>query len=100
MGTVMQVPWTRAGAWSDLVSDLKYAGFEIAALALTPEATALDKFAIDVPEKLALVLGTEGDGLSSEAVQSADFVVSIPMRGSVDSLNVAAASAVAMWALR
>lgn len=100
MGTVMQVPWTRAGAWSDLVSDLKNAGFTIAALALTPEATALEEFALTVPEKLALVLGTEGDGLSSEAVRSADHVVSIPMRGSVDSLNVAAAGAVAMWALR
>lgn len=100
MGTVMQVPWTRAGAWSDLVSDLKNAGFTIAALALTPEATALEEFALTVPEKLALVLGTEGNGLSSEAVRSADHVVSIPMRGSVDSLNVAAAGAVAMWALR
>ncbi len=100
MGTVMQVPWTRAGAWSDLVSDLRNAGFQIAALALTPEATTLDAFAITVPEKLALVLGTEGDGLSPEALRSADHIVSIPMKGSVDSLNVAAASAVAMWALR
>ena len=100
MGTVMQVPWTRSGPWSELVSDLKGAGFEIAALALTPEASALDDFALAVPEKLALVLGTEGDGLSLEALRSADHVVSIPMRGSVDSLNVAAASAVAMWALR
>jgi tRNA G18 (ribose-2'-O)-methylase SpoU len=100
MGTVMQVPWTRAGAWPDLVVDLKNAGFEIAALALTPEASALEEFALSVPEKLALVLGTEGDGLSPEALRSADHVVSIPMKGSVDSLNVAAASAVAMWALR
>ncbi|HEV8013446.1 MAG TPA: RNA methyltransferase [Pontimonas sp.] len=100
MGTVMQVPWTRSGAWSDLVSDLKDAGFEIAALGLTPEASPLDEFALEAPEKLALVLGTEGDGLSREALRSADHVVSIPMRGSVDSLNVAAASAVAMWALR
>jgi tRNA G18 (ribose-2'-O)-methylase SpoU len=82
------------------VVDLKNAGFEIAALALTPEASALEEFALSVPEKLALILGTEGDGLSPEALRSADHVVSIPMKGSVDSLNVAAASAVAMWALR
>lgn len=100
MGTVMQVPWTRAGAWDDLVSDLRTEGFEIAALALSADAIALDDFARRAPERLALVLGTEGDGLSQEALESADCVVSIPMRGDVDSLNVAAASAVAMWALR
>jgi tRNA G18 (ribose-2'-O)-methylase SpoU len=70
------------------------------ALALTPEATPLDVFAKMPPTKLALALGTEGDGLSSRAVEDADVVVSIPMRGGVDSLNVAAASAVALWALR
>ena len=100
MGTVMQVPWTRAGSWSELVSDLAQSGFELAALALTPEATPLDQFAEQPPERLALMLGTEGDGLSAEAIRSADHVVSIPMKGSVDSLNVAAASAVALWALR
>ena len=100
MGTVMQVPWTRAGAWDDLVSDLRTEGFEIAALALSADAIALDDFARRAPERLALVLGTEGDGLSQVALESANCVVSIPMRGDVDSLNVAAASAVAMWALR
>ena len=100
MGTVMQVPWTRAGSWSELVSDLAGSGFELAALALTPEAIPLDDFAHTPPERLALMLGTEGDGLSAEALRSADHVVSIPMKGSVDSLNVAAASAVALWALR
>ena len=100
MGTVMQVPWTRAGSWSELVSDLAGSGFELAALALTPEAIPLDDFAHNPPERLALMLGTEGDGLSAEALRSADHVVSIPMKGSVDSLNVAAASAVALWALR
>ena len=100
MGTVMQVPWTRAGSWSELVSDLARSGFALAALALTPEATSLDEFAKDPPKRLALMLGTEGDGLSAQALRSADHVVSIPMRGSVDSLNVAAASAVALWALR
>ena len=100
MGAVMQVPWTRAGSWSELVSDLTGSGFELAALALTPEAIPLDDFAHNPPERLALMLGTEGDGLSAEALRSADHVVSIPMKGSVDSLNVAAASAVALWALR
>jgi len=100
MGTVMQVPWTRAGSWSELVSDLAGSGFELAALALTPEAIPLDDFAHTPPERLALLLGTEGDGLSAEGLRSADHVVSIPMKGSVDSLNVAAASAVALWALR
>jgi tRNA G18 (ribose-2'-O)-methylase SpoU len=100
MGTVMQVPWTRAGSWSDLVSDLRQSGFTLAALALAPDSTPLDVFATNPPERLALMLGTEGEGLSPHALQSADHVVSIPMKGSVDSLNVAAASAVALWALR
>lgn len=100
MGTVMQIPWTRAGSWAQLAADLVSAGFETVALALTPEATPLDVFAESPPERLALLLGTEGAGLSPEALNSADHVVSIPMKGAVDSLNVAAASAVALWALR
>lgn len=100
MGTVMQVPWTRAGSWSDLVVDLRQSGFVLAALALGPGSIPLDAFAENPPERLALMLGTEGDGLSPRAIQSADHVVSIPMKASVDSLNVAAASAVALWALR
>lgn len=100
MGTVMQVPWTRAGSWSDLVSDVTQSGCELVALALTPDAVPLDVFAKNPPPRLALMLGTEGDGLSPEALRSAQHVVSIPMKGSVDSLNVAAASAVALWALR
>jgi tRNA G18 (ribose-2'-O)-methylase SpoU len=100
MGTVMQVPWTRAGSWSQLISDVTSAGFETVALALTAEAIPLDVFSENPPERLALILGAEGDGLSPEALGSTDHVVSIPMKGSVDSLNVAAASAVALWALR
>jgi tRNA G18 (ribose-2'-O)-methylase SpoU len=100
MGTVMQVPWTRAAAWDDLVEDLHHHGFTIAALALKEDAQTLEEFAENPPKKVALVLGTEGDGVSATALRSADVVVSIPMSGGVDSLNVAAAGAVAMWALR
>jgi len=100
MGTVMQVPWTRAGDWSTLTDTLRANGFAIVALALSNDALPLDTFASQAPDKLALVLGAEGDGLSAEALASAEYIVEIPMRGGVDSLNVAAASAVAMWALR
>jgi tRNA G18 (ribose-2'-O)-methylase SpoU len=100
MGTVLQVPWTRAGGWSELVADLADEGFCLVALSLSPESSPLDSFILQAPDKIALLLGTEGEGLSAEAIRSADHVVSIPMSGAVDSLNVAAASAVAMWALR
>ncbi len=100
MGTVLQVPWTRAGGWSELVADLADEGFGLVALSLSPESSPLDRFILQAPDKIALLLGTEGEGLSAEAIRSADHVVSIPMSGAVDSLNVAAASAVAMWALR
>jgi tRNA G18 (ribose-2'-O)-methylase SpoU len=100
MGTVMQVPWTRAGEWSELVSTLHEAQFTLAAMALGPDTVSLEDFAHNPPERLALVLGTEGDGVSTQALASADVTVSIPMHKGVDSLNVAAAGAVAMWALR
>jgi tRNA G18 (ribose-2'-O)-methylase SpoU len=100
MGTVLQIPWTRAGSWEALVQAVRGQDMATVALALTPEAVALDDFAKNAPEKLALVLGTEGTGLSARALTSADHVVSIPMHHGVDSLNVAAASAVALWALR
>lgn len=100
MGTVLQTPWTRAPSWESLVAALRDAGISIVALALTAEAAELDAFVSRVPEKLALVLGTEGTGLSERALRDADHVVSIPMHHGVDSLNVAAASAVALWALR
>jgi len=100
MGTVMQVPWTRAGEWSELVATLHEAQFTLAAMALGPDTVSLEDFARNPPERLALLLGTEGDGVSTEALASADVTVSIPMHQGVDSLNVAAAGAVAMWALR
>jgi tRNA G18 (ribose-2'-O)-methylase SpoU len=100
MGTVFQVPWTRIDPWPGGVVALREAGFSIAALALSDDATTLDDIAADPPARLAWVLGTEGDGLSAAAVDAADLVVRIPMAGGVDSLNVAAAAAVAFWATR
>jgi tRNA G18 (ribose-2'-O)-methylase SpoU len=100
MGTVFQVPWTRIEPWPDGLDELRALGFTVAALTLTPDAVDLDAFAAAAPERLALVLGTEGDGLSAAATRRADLAVRIPMAGGVDSLNVAAAAAVALWALR
>jgi tRNA G18 (ribose-2'-O)-methylase SpoU len=100
MGTVLQVPWTRLPEWDEAAPVLHDAGFTIAALALADDAVALDDFAADPPARIALVLGSEGDGLSRHALGAADTVVTIPMLHGVDSLNVASASAVALWALR
>ncbi len=100
MGTVLQVPWTRLPEWPEAREILRGAGFEIAALALSDDAVTLDAYAASPPEKVALVFGTEGDGLSRRALDAVDTVVTIPMLHGVDSLNVAAASAVALWALR
>ncbi|WP_298039438.1 TrmH family RNA methyltransferase [uncultured Microbacterium sp.] len=99
MGTVFQVPWTRFDDWGDLVTQLHEHDFHIAALALSDDAVPLDAFRDQRPERVALVLGTEGDGLSRDVIDRADTVVTIPMRGGVDSLNVASAAAVALWAL-
>ncbi|KUG54333.1 rRNA methyltransferase [Serinicoccus chungangensis] len=100
MGTVFQVPWTRIDPWPGGVDVLREEGFTVAALALAEDAVDLDELEARPPERLALVLGTEGDGLSRRTVEAADLVVRIPMGGGVDSLNVAAASAVAFWAVR
>ena len=100
MGTVLQVPWTRLADWPLGASQLRDADFHIAALALSDDAVDLDVFAEDPPERVAIVLGTEGDGLSRAALRAADTVVTIPMMHGVDSLNVASASAVALYALR
>lgn len=97
MGSVFLVPWT----WClPDMSDLRDSGFRIAALALTDRSVSIDDPALRAEPKLALVLGTEGDGLSPRVIAGADYVVRIPMSHSVDSLNVAAASAVAFWELR
>ena len=100
MGTVFQVPWTRLPEWPEARGILHDSGFHLAALALTDDAVSLEDFAAARPERVALLLGAEGDGLSRRALEAADTVVTIPMAGGVDSLNVAAASAVALWALR
>ena len=100
MGTVLQVPWTRLSDWPAGATELKDLGFHLAALALDDRAVDLDVFAADAPERVALLLGTEGDGLSPAALSHADTTVTIPMMHGVDSLNVASASAVALYALR
>ena len=99
MGTVLQVPWTRLPDWPDGARLLHDLGFTLAALALSEDAVDLQDFAASAPERVALVLGTEGDGLSRAALAAADAVVTIPMMRGVDSLNVASASAVALYAL-
>ncbi|MCU1443027.1 MAG: rRNA methyltransferase [Cryobacterium sp.] len=99
MGTVLQVPWTRVGDWADTRELLTRHGFHVAALALTPDAVSLRDFNGASHDRLALVLGAEGPGLTADALAASDTVVQIPMKHGIDSLNVAAASAVAMWAL-
>lgn len=103
MGTVFQVPWTRIGDDRDWGSEgaelLRSLGFATAALALSDDSISLRDERLKECEKLALVLGTEGDGLADSTIAACDFVVRIPMAHGVDSLNVAAASAVAFWEL-
>jgi len=100
MGSVLQVPWARIGHVPNMVDSLRANGWEVAALALSDNAVDLDTFARNAPARLAVLLGTEGDGLQAASIAAADHVVMIPMQHGVDSLNVAAAGAVAMWALR
>ena len=100
MGAVFQVPWVRLESWPDDVAALRAAGFDIAAMELTAHSQGIDEVAEMRSEKLALILGTEGAGVSSAALEMADRTVMIPMCPGVDSLNVAAASAVAFWELR
>ncbi|MET7640517.1 RNA methyltransferase [Streptomyces sp. NPDC005438] len=100
MGTVFQVPWTRITPWPEGLTALRQQGFLTAALCLRPEAITLDELAARRPERLALLFGTEGDGLTHRALDAADTWVRIPMGGGVDSLNIASASAVAFYATR
>ena len=97
MGSVFLVPW----AWSaDPIGELQALGFRTAAMALTDRSISLDDPALKAEPRLALVMGTEGDGLADTVIASTDYTVRIPMYHNVDSLNVAAASAVAFWELR
>ena len=105
MGTVFQVPWTRIGSepseWPEPgLERLRKLGFQTAAMALSDDSVSIDDPRLAVEEKLAIVLGTEGDGLAERTIAECDYTVRIPMAHQVDSLNVAAASAVAFWELR
>ena len=104
MGTVFQIPWTFLGnegaAWpQQSMTLLKELGFKTAAMALSDDSISIDDPRLMAEEKLAIVLGTEGDGLTSKTIENCDYNVIIPMHHNVDSLNVAAASAVAFWQL-
>ncbi|WP_432627875.1 TrmH family RNA methyltransferase [Brotaphodocola sp.] len=101
MGTVFQIPWTFIdGDWPAAgMAKLKSMGFRTAAMALKTDSVSIDDPKLMSEEKLALILGTEGDGLAEETIADCDYTVMIPMYHEVDSLNVAAASAVAFWQL-
>ena len=104
MGTVFQIPWAYLGSeqsdWPEKgLAALKDWGFKTAAMALSDDSVSIDDAALMAEEKLAIVLGTEGDGLAETTIAGCDYTVKIPMSNGVDSLNVAAASAVAFWQL-
>lgn len=105
MGTVFQIPWTfiqneTAVLPESYIKDIQNLGFKTAAMALNDNSISIDDDKLLNNDKLALVLGSEGDGLSPETISNCDYTVKIPMFHDVDSLNVAAASAVAFWQLR
>ena len=105
MGTVFQVPWTIIGSshtdWPQPgLSRLQALGFKTAAMALSDDSVSIEDPRLQAEENLAIILGTEGDGLSQTTIAGCDYTVRIPMSHEVDSLNVAAASAVAFWELR
>ncbi|MBO9625840.1 MAG: RNA methyltransferase [Microbacterium sp.] len=98
MGTVFQVPWTRAREWPSGIGELKEAGYVVAGMTLGEGAITLDDLVVEGPARLALVFGSEGYGITPATDELLDRRVTIPMAGGVDSLNVAAASAVAFYA--
>lgn len=114
MGTVFQMPWSYIGesikalgevigelkGQMNYISILKDMGFKTVALALSDKAVSIDDPALNSEERLAIVMGTEGDGLSAETIEACDYVAKIPMQRGVDSLNVAAAASIAFWQLR
>lgn len=100
MGTIFMLPWTVCPGCAMLVRKLQEMGFVTAALALTDRSISIDHPALKEADKLALILGNEGDGLPTEVLDAADYTTRIPMQRGVDSLNVAAAAAVAFWEVR
>lgn len=106
MGTVFQIPWTFVGNENDVntdssyVNELKSLGFTTAAMALKEDSVSIDYEGLKSEDKLAIILGSEGEGLLQTTIDACDYTVLIPMAHGVDSLNVAAASAVAFWELR
>lgn len=109
MGTVFQMPWTYTNANrsgvppctpSPYINEIKGLGFTTVALALSDNAVSIDAPALQGIDRIAIVMGTEGDGLSKDVINACDYVAKIPMQRGVDSLNVAAAAAVAFWQLR
>lgn len=100
MGTVFQIPWTFFPEGKPWYEQLRELGFKSAALALKDDTLSIDDPRLLAEERLAVVLGSEGDGLSDDSIDGCDYTVKIPMYHGVDSLNVAAASAVAFWELR
>lgn len=98
MGTVFQVPWTYLDK-EEGIAKLQRLGFKTAAMALSDDSVSIDDATLMAEDKLAIVLGTEGDGLALNTIANCDYTVKIPMSHGVDSLNVAAASAVAFWQL-
>ena len=104
MGTVFQIPWTYLGSEASEspevdIKRIKSLGFKTAAMALKEDSVNIDDAGLMAEDKLAIILGTEGDGLASSTIENCDYTVCIPMSHGVDSLNVAAASAVAFWQL-
>ena len=100
MGTVFQVPWTYCDSRTVPVARLQEMGFKTAAMALCSDSVNIDDPNLMAEEKLAVILGTEGEGLAEEPIAACDYKVCIPMSHGVDSLNVAAASAIAFWQVR
>ncbi len=103
MGTVFQMPWTKASKEEsegiNLIKTLQSYGFKTVAMALTEDSTSVDNSSIRTNEKLAVIMGTEGTGLPKDVIAACDYRVMIPMYHGVDSLNVAAASAISFWEL-
>ena len=101
MGTVFQIPWARLDSWPEAgMAMLKAMGFKPAAMALREDSVSIEDPALGAEEKLAVLMGSEGNGLAGATIDLCDYTVRIPMGHGVDSLNVAAASAVAFWQLR